>query len=224
MNSQLRCVHRHTIKEHPSCFAAGLVKYRNDREFEKLTGQPWFKMPGTKIGYLDIEVDNLNADFGSLLSWCIKERGGETAYDVVTKEDLFNGTLDKRVVQSCVDEMSKYDIIVGYYSERFDMPYVRAKAMHYNIDFPGYGDVYHWDLYFLVRAKLKISSRSLANACDYLNIKGKTPIDKDIWRRAKYGDPEALAEVLSHNIADVEITEQLHDRLSFTRSWSRKSL
>lgn len=222
----LRCIHRHTLDEHPSCFAKGLIKYefKDDREWERVTGIPWYQYPGYRIGYFDIETDNLNADFGTVLSWCVKLKDDKVTSSVVTKKELFNGTSDKRLVKEFVEEIRKYKIILGYYSTNFDLPFMRAKALHYGLDFPEYGELYHWDLYYTVKSKLKISRKSLDNACDYLNIKGKTPIDKGVWRRAKYGNPLDLAKVLEHNIGDVNILEELHNKLGFTRKWIRRSI
>lgn len=222
----LKCIHRHTIDSHPRCFAKGLIKYdfKDDREFERLTGIPWYQYPKYKIGYLDIETDGLKADFSTMLSWAIKEKDGPVKTDVITKKELFNGTYDKRIVQSCIDEMKKYAIIVSFNGTRFDLAFLRTKALHYGIDFPGYGELYHFDLYYTVKSKLNLSRKSLDNACDYLGIKGKTPISKDVWRKAKYGDYEALQEVLAHNVPDVEILEQLHNKLDFTKKWIRTSI
>lgn len=225
--TKLRCVHRHTIEEHPSCFAKGLIQeyeFKDDREWERLTKIPWYKFPGYRIGYFDIETDGLLANFGTMLTWCIKEKGGDTKYSVITKDELFNGTLDKRLTKEFVDEISNYNIIVGYYSTRFDLPFVRTKALHYDLDFPGYGEIYHWDLYYTVRAKLCLNRNTLDNACEFLHIDGKTPIDKNVWRKAKYGNVKALQTVLVHNLADVEILEKLHDKLSFARKWIRGSV
>ena len=87
---ELRCIHRHTLEEHPACFVKGHIKYdfKDDKEWEKLTGIPWYNFPGYRVGYFDIETDNLNADFGSVLTWCIKEKGGTNTYDVIKKEEL----------------------------------------------------------------------------------------------------------------------------------------
>jgi len=223
---ELRCIHRHTIKTHPACFAKGLLKdkWASEKDFVKATGLPWYKVPGTRIGYLDIEADGLRADFATMLTWCIKEKGGSVRYDVVTKKELFDGDSDKRLIQSIVDEMKKYDIIVGYYSTIYDLAFIRAKALHYGIDFPEYGSLYHWDLYYVVKSKLNLSRKSLDNACDFLGIKGKTPIDKEVWRKAKYGDVKALQEVLQHNIGDVIITEKLHEKLAPFRKYIKTSV
>jgi len=86
----LRCVHRHTIEEHPACFEKGLIKYdfKDDREFERLTGLPWYQYPNYRIGYMDIETDNFNADWGTVLSWCIKLKGGGVVSSVITKKEI----------------------------------------------------------------------------------------------------------------------------------------
>lgn len=224
MTKELRCIHRHTIRDHPKCFQKGLVKYKDSREFERKTHLPWFQMPGTRIGYFDIETDNLTADFGTMLSWCIKEKGGVIYYDTITKDDLFSGVLDRRIVENLVNTLKGFDIIITYFGTKFDLPFARAKALHYNIDFPEYGDIFHFDIYYTVKSTLKLSRNSLDNACDYLGIKGKTPISKDVWRMAKYGDPNALKEVLIHNEGDVVILEQLHDKLEFSKKWIRRSI
>lgn len=213
------CEHSHTIEDHPKCFSEGKVI---DRRKDKTL--PWYNEDGMRIGYLDIESDGLKADFSTMLTWCVKEKGGSVAFDKVTKKELFDGKSDKRIVESLVYEMRKYKIIIGYFSTGFDIPFVRTKALHYGLDFPSYGELYHWDLYYTVKSKLNLSRKSLDNACDYLGIKGKTPIDKDVWRKAKYGDPSALEEVLQHNVGDVNITELLHDKISFTRKWIKSSI
>jgi uncharacterized protein YprB with RNaseH-like and TPR domain len=223
-SKELRCIHRQDIKHHPSCFKRGLVKWGSEKEFTKTTGENWYNYPGYRIGYLDIESDGLRADFATMLTWAIKEKDGPTNYDIITKEELFNGSADRRLIQSVVDELGKYDIIVGYFSTGFDLPFIRTKALHYGIDFPHYGEVYHWDLFYTVKSKLCLSRKSLDNACDYLGISGKTPLDKDVWRRAKYGDRDAIQKVLEHNIADVEITEKLHNKLFPARKWIKTSV
>jgi len=221
---EIKCIHRHTINDHPKCFAKGLVKYKDDRQFEKETGLGWYNYPDYRIGYFDIESDGLFADFGTMLTWCIKEKGGKITYDIIEKEDLFNGLADYNLTKSLINEIRKYKIICTYYGTGFDFPFLRAKALHYGLDFPGYGDIYHFDLYYVARDKLRLTRKSLDNVCDYLKIEGKTQIDKDAWRKAKYGDPVALQEVLSHNSGDVVILEELHNKLESFRKWTRRSI
>lgn len=218
-DSKIRCIHRHTIEEHPACFAQAEVI---DKSRSKL---PWYKEPGMKIGYLDIESDGLKADFSTMLSWAIKPKGGsEIVTNRISKKELFNGTYDRDLVADLLDELKKYKIIVTYYGTGFDVPYIRAKALHYGLRFPSFSELYHFDLYYTVKSKLCISSKSLANTCDYLGIVGKTPLDKEIWRKAKYGDKDAIEDVVMHNIADVVILEELHNKLSDFAKWTRRSV
>ena len=61
---ELRCIHRHTIEEHPQCFAKGRIKWPDDRTFEKLTENPWYQYPEYSIAYFDIETDGLFVAIG----------------------------------------------------------------------------------------------------------------------------------------------------------------
>jgi len=194
------------------------------------------------VGYLDIETDGLTVDFSTMLSWSIKRKDGEIAYDCVTKKELFDLKFDERIVRSCIEEIKKYKIIVTYFGTRFDASFLRAKSLHYGLDFPGFVDeiivtksgkevckynaeLYHFDLYYLVRSKLgALSRKSLENVCDWLGIEGKTPLKKSTWRKARYGDPESILEVLDHNRADVKILEELHKRLYSFSKWTRNPL
>lgn len=220
LKNLLSCIHRHSIEEHPACFIQNqIIDKRQDKSV------PWYLLPNMQIGYLDIETDNLKADFGTMLSWAIRFKGSDTTkVDYITKKELFDGSTDKRIIESLIDTLKQVKIVVTYYGTGFDIPFSRAKALHYDLEFPSYADLYHFDIYYSVKSKLGISSKSLASACDYLNITGKTPLDKETWRRAKYGDPTAIQIVLEHNVADVDILEQLHNKLSPFSKWTKRSI
>lgn len=219
----LKCIHRKRWPEHQSCFLKGKIKYAEDVQ---VTSETWYEKSQLKIGFLDIESDGLKVDFSTMLTWCIKEKGKEEILnDFITRDELFSGNFDKRIVYTLVQRLREFDIVVGFYSKRFDMTFVRAKAMHYGFTFPLPTDLYHWDLYDTVKSKLgSLSRRSLDATCDYLGIEGKTPIDKEVWRKAKYGDPESIAQVLEHNKADVKITEMLWEKLEPYQVWNKSKL
>lgn len=239
---EFRCIHRHTIEEHPNCFMMGKVKYPieayvDDITWARITGQPWYTFPEYKIGYIDIEVDNLKANFGNMLTWAVKEKGGKIFTDQITQEEIFNETYDQRIVQSLVDKMREFKIVVSYYGKGFDLKYLRTKALKYGIEFPGFSpqlnsrgqyivkpEIFHFDLYYAVRRNLALHRKSLEVVTNYFGINGKTPIKHDVWLRAKYGHKDALAEVLEHNVADVIILEKLHDILEPHAKWTRSGL
>lgn len=79
--------------------------------------------------------------------------------------------------------------------------------------------LYHWDLYYAVKHKLRLSRSSLDNACYYLGIEGKTPLDKRTWMLARYGHKESIDQVVAHNIGDVKILEELHTKLVSQKKW-----
>ncbi len=218
----IRCVHRHTIDEHPSCFFNNAVL---EKQYVKETDQPWYTYPGYKIAYLDIETTSLHADGGYVLTWCLKEKGvDDIYYDVITKKELSNYSIDKRIVQSLVKRLRDYKIVVTYYGTPFDIPFLRTRALRWGLDFPAYGEIYTWDLYYTVKSKLSLSRNSLEAACQMLGIDGKTHIDRKVWELASLGEPKSLEEVLTHNKYDVIILEKLHDRLTFTRKWMKTSI
>jgi uncharacterized protein YprB with RNaseH-like and TPR domain len=223
MTEQLRCVHRHSIEEHPSCFAMNKV-VRKPVLAKAKSVVPWWKEADIKIGYLDIETSNLEADWGVMLSWAIKERNGKTASDFITKDELFSGADDKRIVTSILEEMRKYDILVTYYGTGFDLPYIRSRALLYKLNPPTYGENYHFDLYYTVRSKLRLKSNSLFSVCNFFNIKGKGKVDGKLWSKARYGNYEALQEVLKHNIEDVIALEKVHKIMERFQKWMKKSV
>jgi uncharacterized protein YprB with RNaseH-like and TPR domain len=224
---QLRCVHRHSIDTHPACFAQGRLDYefQSDREWEKITGTPWYTYPDYKIGYFDLETDGFKADFSTMLTWCVKEKGGKITSGVIKKKELFTTVdVDKRLFADLVEELSKYKIIVTYFGTRFDLTFARTKALRYGLPFLEYGETYHFDLFYTVKSKLNLGRKSLDSVCDYLGIEGKTDINKEAWRRAKYGNEKALKEVLRHNEGDVIISEKVHEKLMPFRKWIRTSV
>jgi len=166
------------------------------------------------IGYLDIESTGFSANIDLMLSWCIKGRGvKKVAGDVIEREEIMSNKQDKRITQSLVDEMNKYDVIFTYYGTRFDIPFIRTRALYHGIDFPMYRQKSHKDLYYVVKSKLKLHRSSLMAATEFFGIDGKTRIKPEYWQKARWGDKKSLKYVYEHNIADVEILEDLHRKL-----------
>jgi len=222
---KLLCVHRHDIDSHPSCFMNGLVKDKVAKQYVKYTGKPWYTYPGYRIGYFDIEVDNLRADYGTMLTWTVKEKDGDIFTGKITQRELFTGETDKRIVWELTEKLKEFSIVVGYYSTGFDIPYLRTRAVIHGLDFPAYGQPYHFDLYYTVRNKFALSRNGLGRAVEVLvQEDSKTHCGYETWARAKYGDPAALDEILEYNIQDVIVTEKLHNKIAPFASWQRRSI
>jgi len=159
-----------------------------------------------------------------MLSYSILDRQtGETFGSTISKKEVMSDDMDKRLVKDCIRDLSKYDHIITYYGDRFDWPYLRARAVHHNLDFPAYGSLNTTDLYFVIRSKFKISRKSLDNACRFLlGVDEKTRVDAKYWIKAVQGNQEALDYIWEHNVIDVDLTSRLYDKvIQFKKKISR---
>lgn len=194
-----RCHHGHTGLEHYACY----IKEHPDEE---------------RVGILDIEAFgfNLEADLGIILSYSIKVLDQNIFYeDAISLEDLKKELPeDKRVVKHLISDIFKFDRLITYYGCRFDIPYIRTRALICNLDFPEYGSLVHNDIFFVIKNRFKLSSRKLEYVTRQLLGKTrKTHLEPRYWRAALRGDETALGYVKEHNRADVEDLEDLYHRV-----------
>ncbi len=200
------CKHGHRYSEHPNCFIE-----EQGRDL--------------KIGYFDIETTGFEANYHCILTYCIKTRDKKEYYEgQITREDMLSGQFDKKVVQQLAKDMLKYDILIGYYSTKFDVPFIRSRALKNGVDFPVFGAVKHKDLYYMVKRLLKLHRNTLDAATNFLGIKGKNHVLGDIWMKARLGDTKSLRYVAKHNRLDCQITEKLHKKLEMYDKGLAKSI
>lgn len=196
-----KCRHGHTYLEHSNCI-----------EVEKPNMCPAFE----KVGFLDIEASNLKANFGIVISYCIKEENGKILERIVTPQELRSGQFDKKVIEQLSSDIRTFDRIVTYYGGdfRFDLPFIRTRAVFWGIDFPIYKELKVLDLYPIIKKKFKLHNNRLQTACDFFGIPSKGHrLNPDIWLRAMTGDKKALDFILLHNREDVKSTEDLYHKV-----------
>jgi len=178
-----------------------------------------------RIAPFDIEASDLDANAGGyLLSWAVLMPDGSIAWDVITKKEIFNETLDRRLVKTCIDAILKVDVLVTYYGTGFDIPFLRARALYWGIPFPAYGQLQHIDLFFAARSLLKLSNKRMGTVTAFLGMTEKDHYDVAVWNSARLGNKEALEHIVQHNISDVEITRDLLIALGPYRRWTRNSI
>lgn len=182
-----------------------------------------------KVGYLDIEASSLNANFGIILSWFIKERGKEKYdYAVIKKEEIFNYSFDKRVVKELLAALKKYDVLYAHYGDRFDFPFIRTRAFVHNLekDLPEYMETFIRDTWPIAKYKLRLHSNRLGAIAETLGITEvtKTPVSGRMWELAKAGHPKALQYVKDHNKKDVQILERVQKKLERIEKASYKTI
>lgn len=191
--------HNHSYASHYTCFIR-----------EKPDTAPMTE----KIGIFDIETVGLKANWSHMLCWCMLDRdSGKISHDLITRREV-RDKVDKRIIKSAIKEIAKYDRIVTYYGRRFDIPYTRSRALYQGVEFPGYRDLYHTDLYFMAREKFAIHSNRLGAICQYFGIEAKShPMTPELWQRAGAGNEEALKTILTHCEEDVDSTNKVFDLL-----------
>lgn len=162
---------------------------------------------------LDIETSNLNADYGYVICYCIKEvNGPELIKRTITPTDIRKKVLDKKLMEQFLEDIKGFDRLIVYWGKdrRFDIPYLRSRCLKNKLDFPKYRELFIYDLYDLVRNKLKLSRNYLKKVCDYLGIPSKqTEYTGDVWIEASTGDKKALDTILQHCVEDVVATEKV---------------
>ncbi len=198
--------HGHTYLTHPQC-------YEEDHGHDQ------------KIGFLDLECSNLSADFGIILSYCIADQHSDKIlHTTVTKKDLAT-CLDQKVVVNCIRDMLTFDKIITYYGTGFDLPFLRTRAVSLNVYFPGYGELVHNDVYYIIRNKFKLSRNRLDNACQTLfGATEKTRITAEHWIKALQGNVDSLAYILDHNKKDVTELKKLYNRVIEFRQGANPSI
>lgn len=196
--------HQHRFLEHLQCF---------EKEYDSLEECP---LPKPRTGFLDIETSDLNAAFGYMFSYAIKELDGKILGRRLQSSEIRDYIFDKQLVAECVADIRKFERIVVYYGRdrRFDVPFVRSRSLKYGIPFPSWRDLCVVDCYDLVRNKMRLRYNRLASACEFLDIPHKAhPMHPPQWTRAMAGNDKALQYIWKHNVEDVESLERLWKKL-----------
>jgi len=167
-----------------------------------------------KIGFLDIEATNLKADFGIVICYCLKPaKAKKVITRCVTPYELRN-CFDKEVILHLIKRIKKFDRIITHYGKRFDLPFVRSRALNLGVDFPIHKFVWQTDTWEIARSKLCISSNRLGNIANFLGIRQqKTPITSQHWLGALMGRRESLDYIVDHCQRDVLILEKVYNRI-----------
>ncbi len=200
-----KCKHGHNGIAHPNC-------YKTEKHIKE------------KIGFLDIETSNLKANFGIVYSYSIKVENSEKIYHrVITPQELKSKTMDKKVVSDCIKDMRKFDRIITHYGTKFDLPFLRTRAIIYNLKFPVYGELKHTDTYYLAKRLLCLhSNRQNIIAESLFGETIKTRLDNHHWVKGLQGNKKSLKYILNHNIADaIELERNYHKLVGYSKQTNR---
>jgi len=133
---------------------------------------------------------------------------------------------DKELLLSVLEELAKYDILIGHNVAAFDLNWLYSRAMYYGIRMPK--SWVYFDTYQVAKVlAIKAASKSLAGLCAYFGLNShKTSVQKGDWSkvastiRAEF--EYAMEEIVSHCEWDVIDNRELFNIL--WKYYDKKSL
>jgi len=160
----------------------------------------------------DIETSNLNADFGIVLCAVIMDVNEQKPKVIrwdETPEFKKDRSSDREVCRLIKQELESYDVIVGYNSSKFDIPFLNTRLLKNNLEM--ITGIKHIDLLYSARYYLKLSKNTLENLTEFLGTsERKTKVDGSQWVKALVmaGTPagkKAMDYIVDHCVKDVKV-------------------
>jgi len=114
-----------------------------------------------------------------------------------------NKQCDKRVIKKLVELFNKADEVVAHNGTKFDMKWVRARALAHNIPMHPYYKMI--DTYTIIKRLVALPSYSLGNVCKYYELEAKIDAGGfDTWYKVQLKkDREALDHLLYYGDGDI---------------------
>jgi hypothetical protein len=120
---------------------------------------------------------------------------------------------DKRMIQSVLKTLESADEIVGQNIERFDIPWIRTRALYHGLS----PDPYYKTIDILQFAKrnLYLNSNKLDYVGQYLGFGGKLKTDFNLWKEIVLNNnKKSLATMIKYCKRDVVLTENVYHKFS----------
>jgi len=157
--------------------------------------------------YLDIETSSLDADSGMVVAvGCAEGRNEPETMFVKSYED-------EETVISKVFEKIKGRRIVTFNGTRFDIPFLNARALKYDLYLP---EIEMVDLYSWARKFLRLQSRRFHEICLFYDISHEEISGKEVnelFIRAMSGDHRARERIVSHLEQDIRALQSFHQKI-----------
>ena len=168
----------------------------------------------------DLETTDLKALMGRVLccSFCpiLEEGRTERPYTFRGDDKKYkhrDPINDRKLVVASRDELEKYNLVIGWNSKLFDLPFLNARLAQYG-ERP-FRPQFHMDpMYYARGSGLRIGSSKLDNVQKFFSLpETKTPITWDDWKRAAMGDKPAMDNVVDHCEQDVKVLSMAYWKL-----------
>jgi DNA polymerase elongation subunit (family B) len=148
---------------------------------------------------------------GYLLTYSAKWLGEPTIYS----NRIYEAENDECLVRELADLMDKADLVVAHNAERFDVPLIKTRMLALGMNPPSPSKIV--DTLRMAKREFRFPSNSLDNIAAYLGLARKQSHSGfELWVKCMQMDDEAFEEMLTYNIQDVVVLEQLYMKL---RPW-----
>lgn len=120
---------------------------------------------------------------------------------------------DKSLLELFIPVLNEADFSVGHNIDKFDMPWVRTRALNYDLDmYPKYNTV---DTLKIARYNHKLPSNRLDDIGDYFGLGRKIPTEFSLWHRVVEDKcPKAMDEMIKYCEQDVLLLEKVYNKLT----------
>lgn len=160
---------------------------------------------------VNISPDNVIEEGGWLISASWKFKGDTEVSGIVLNPDEAIAQNDERIVATLYELFEQADIVVAHNGKRFDNSLFKTRLIANG--FPQHKTVKVVDTLQIAK-NLKFSSNKLDSLGHYLGVGRKLKhTGIDLWWRCMNGDKEALDEMLAYNKQDVQLLEDVYERL-----------
>jgi uncharacterized protein YprB with RNaseH-like and TPR domain len=174
-----------------------------------------------KIVAWDLETSDLKALMGRMFccSFCpIVPGQPHKPYTFRLDDPKYRGhglTDDSKLALAVARELEQYNMIVGWNSKLFDLPFLNARLTKSKQQAALCRPQFHLDLmYYAGGCSLRIGSKKLDNVQRFLRLStAKTPIEWDDWSAVASGDKASMNRVVQHCEADVKVLAEAYWRL-----------
>jgi uncharacterized protein YprB with RNaseH-like and TPR domain len=164
-----------------------------------------------QLAFYDIESSNLSADFGCVVCVAIKPFGKRARVFVVRTVGK-----DAKIVNDVLRALEQFTIIAGFYSDRFDRPFLNTRAVINKLR-PLSTNIKHLDLWRVAKSTMKVSRRNQGHLLRVLKAsQSKMNVDPHVWSElptVNRGSKRHLRTLIKRCKSDVESLEQLYRRM-----------
>lgn len=118
---------------------------------------------------------------------------------------------DKAMLEQFIPILESADEVVAHNGDRFDLPWLRARAAYHGIPVSPY--IKTIDTCAQSRRLFYFNSAKLDYLGQFLGVGQKIETDYDLWKRVMAGSKAALREMVAYCKGDVELLEKVYLRL-----------